>query len=131
MDKVCPPGYTKRRGYTRKYTQNIQNSGFTVRRNGKLYTVHPKGEDIIIPASCVKNKRKLSITLRKGDLIRYGYQYRLSDKLRHKALKKAIEAQSVLYVYKKLDAVVKLAKKSSPEVYPIFAKDREWVFNML
>jgi len=65
--------------------------------------------------------------LRKGDLIKYGYQYRLSDRLRHHALEKAIKVYGALSVYHKLDAVAKLAVKTAPDASAIFSKDREWV----
>ena len=65
--------------------------------------------------------------LRKGDLIKYGYQYRLSDRIRHTALKKAINSYGALSVYHKLDAVAKLSVTVAPDAHIIFVKDREWV----
>ena len=94
----CPKGYIMRKGYTRKYRTSLATSGFTVRRKGKLYTVRPKKNTIYVPPGCIKDrglpgkgpKEGEGIgKLRKGDLIKYGYQYRLSDALREKALKKA------------------------------------------
>jgi hypothetical protein len=67
--------------------------------------------------------------LRKGDLIKYGYQYRLADRLRHRALEKAIKVYGALSVYHKLDAVAKLSVKTAPDASAIFVKDREWVRN--
>ena len=65
--------------------------------------------------------------LRRGDLIKYGYEYRLADRLRHGALEKAIKHYGALSVYHKLDAVAKLTKHTAPDASAIFSKDREWV----
>lgn len=126
----CPPGYIKRKGYTRKFRSSIKQSGYTVRRKGKLYTVQPKVQEVIVPASCVKKRNttaKRMGKLRKGDLIKYGYQYRLSDLLREKALSKAVAAYGALSVYHKLDAVAKLSETHAPDASKIFLRDRNWV----
>jgi hypothetical protein len=68
--------------------------------------------------------------LRKGDLIKYGYQYRLSDRMRHAALQKAIAAYGALTVYHKLDAVTKLSVHMAPDASLIFKKDRDWVYRI-
>jgi hypothetical protein len=73
------------------------------------------------------NKSKRIGKLRKGALIKYGYQYRLSDSLREKALVKAIKAYGALSVYHKLDAVAKLSIQKAPEAHVIFVRDREWI----
>ena len=128
----CPEGYKKRKGYTRKFRSSIKESGYTVRRKGKLYTVQPKVQQVTVPASCVKKRNstmKSMGKLRKGDLIKYGYQYRLSDLLREKALTKAIDAYGTLSVYHKLDAVAKLSEKHAPDASKIFSRDRNWVKN--
>lgn len=126
----CPEGYRKRKGYTRKFRSTIKNSGYTVRRKGKLYTVRPKVQEVTVPAGCVKKHNstvKRIGKLRKGDLIKYGYQYRLSDLSREKALVKAVAAYGALTVYHKLDAVAKLSATRAPDASKIFAKDRDWV----
>jgi hypothetical protein len=129
----CPEGYIMRKGYTRKFRPSITSSGFTVRRKGKVYTVHPKTNTVKIPASCIKERKSHKkdgnkiIKLRKGDLIKYGYQYRLSDRLREKALETAIGKYGALGVYRKLDAVAKLSVRTAPDASKIFAKDRNWV----
>jgi len=98
-----------------------------------MYTVHPKTDPVYIPASCVKTRgpagTKIFGKLRKGDLIKYGYQYRLADRLRHKALEKAISVYGALNVYHKLDAVAKLSVKSAPDAHKIFVQDRDWIRN--
>jgi ribosomal protein L36 len=132
---VCPAGYILRKGYTRKFRSSIKNTGYTVRRKGKLYIVRPKSNTVHVEAGCIKartaknnsNKPKLIGKLRKGDLIKYGYQYRLSDSLREKALVKAIKVYGALSVYRKLDAVAKLSIQRAPEAHIIFVKDRDWI----
>ena len=128
----CPTGYILRRGYTRKFRNSVTSSGFTVRRKGKMFTVHPTTNTIKVSASCIKNKSRKNKSdrigkLRKGELIKYGYQYRLSDRLREKALEKAIEKYGALSVYRKLDAVAKLSVRTAPDASKIFARDRNWV----
>lgn len=132
--KECPDGYRSRKSYTRKFRPSITRTGFTVRRKGKLYTVRPTNKSVHIPATCIKignesvrNNSKRMSQLRKGDLIKYGYQYRLSDRLRHHALEKAIKVYGALSVYRKLDAVAKLSVKTAPDASSIFVKDRNWV----
>ena len=131
----CPNGYVMRKSYTRKFTNNVARSGYTVRRKGKLYTFHPKVSSVRVSSKCVKkpapkNTAKIC-KLRKGDLIKYGYQYRLSDRLRHKALTKAIEVYGLTSVYHKLDAVAKLSVRIAPDASKIFRKDREWVHEQM
>jgi len=132
----CPKGYIMRRGYTRKFRASVKTTGFTVRRKGTVYTVRPKVNTVRVPPACIKNrglpgrgvKEGEGIgKLRKGELIKYGYQYRLSDSLRQAALKKAIKRYGVLSVYRKLDAVAKLSLRTAPDASGIFVKDRDWV----
>lgn len=127
---VCPEGYVKRKGYTRKFSSSVKQSGYTVRRKGKLYTVQPKVQEVVVPARCVKKRNatmKSIRKLRKGDLIKYGYQYRLSDLLREKALRKAVEVYGARSVYHKLDEVAKLSAAHAPDAHKIFVRDRNWV----
>ena len=128
---ACPNGYVMRKSYTRKFTNKVARLGYTVRRKGQLYTFHPKVNLIKVSSKCVKKPVRNSTSkigkLRKGDLIKYGYQYRLSDRLRHKALTKAIKVYGAISVYHKLDAVVKLSVQIAPDASTIFKKDREWV----
>lgn len=127
----CPPGYRRRKSYTRKVSNSIAKEGFTVRRKGQIYTAHPNTSPVYVPSTCVKipvsTKKAKFGKLRKGHLLKYGYQYRLSDRVRRKALEKAIEAYGLTSVYHKLDAVAKLSVHSAPDASKTFAKDREWV----
>ena len=128
---TCPTGYTMRKSYKRTYKANVTNKGFVVRRKGKTFITHPTQHNVHVPAHCVKNpKPKGTIKigkLRKGDLIKYGYQDRLPDKARHKALEKAIKAYGLSSVYHKLDAIAKLSVSVAPDASTVFARDREWI----
>ena len=134
MSSDCPKGYILRSGYTRKFRPSVKASGFTVRRKGTTYTVRPKANTVKVNASCVKNRGLPGKgvgegigKLRKGDMIKYGYQYRLSDSLRQIALKKAIKRYGALSVYRKLDAVAKLSVRTAPDASKIFVRDRNWI----
>jgi hypothetical protein len=134
MASDCPKRFILRSGYTRKFRPSVKASGFTVRRKGTTYTVRPKVNTIKVNASCVKNRGLPGKgvgegigKLRKGEMIKYGYQYRLSDSLRQTAIKKAIKRYGALSVYRKLDAVGKLSVRTAPDASKIFVRDRNWV----
>jgi hypothetical protein len=133
---TCPNGYSRRKSYTRKFSNNVAETGYTVRRKGKLYTIRPKISSVKVPSSCVKKRSSTNNSakigkLRKGDLIKYGYQFRLSDRLRHAALEKAIKAYGLTMVYHKLDAIAKLSVRIYPDASKIFTRDREWVHDKM
>lgn len=133
----CPPGYILRKGYTRTFRNSITKQGYTVRRKGRLYTVRPRKTSVTVKPKCIVDRglpgkgpsegHDSMAPLRKGDLVKYGYQYRLSDTLRERALKKAVKAYGVRKVYHKLDAVVKLSERTAPDASKIFRRDRQWV----
>ncbi len=134
----CPKGYIMRKGYTRRFRPSVKETGFTVRRKGTVYTVRPKVNTIKVSSGCIKNRGLPGKgpregegigKLRKGELIKYGYQYRLSDSLRHQALKRAIKRYGALSVYRKLDAVSKLSLRTAPDASKIFGMDRNWIRN--
>ncbi len=136
MATDCPKGFILRSGYTRKFRPSVKASGFTVRRKGTTYIVRPKASTIKVNASCIKNRGLPGKgpkdgegigKLRKGEMIKYGYQYRLSDSLRQIALKKAIKRYGALAIYRKLDAVGKLSVRTAPDASKIFVRDRNWI----
>ena len=129
----CPPGMILRKAYTRKYSSAVRNRGFTVRKEGRAYRVVPKAKSMFVEAGCIKNVGnpgkgpKLFGPLRKGELAKHGYSYRLSNSERRGALKKAMNEYGVIGVYRKLNAVAKLSKRASPSASNVFSRDREWV----
>ena len=127
----CPEGYTLRKGHTRK-----PRGKHTIRRDGKVFIVSSSNVPVRISASCVKtrkHKETMSKTskqiriLRKGALIKYGYQWRLSDITRRNALKKAVKDYGALSVFHKLDAVTKLTKRKAPNAHVRLEMDRDWI----
>ena len=136
--RECPPGMISRRAYVRKYSSAVRKQGFTVRRRstGKIYRVYPKAKEMLVEAKCVKDlglpgkgprDGKGFGPLRKGELKRYGYSFRLSESQRHAALQEAIKHYGVTGVYRKLNAVAKLTTRTIPTAAKTFAADRNWV----
>jgi hypothetical protein len=127
----CPKGYTRRKSYVRTFKNNIKNQGFHVRRKGKTFITKPTQSAIYVPSFCAKNRTPKNLArngkLRKGDLLKHGYQFRLSDKARHKALMKAIEAYGKPTVYNILDKASRSFATVAPDASMIFRKDRNWV----
>lgn len=132
----CPKGYIRRKGYTRKFRNNVKRLGFTVRRKGKVITVHPKKNSTYVASACIRNRGLPGKgpregegfgELRKGALLKFGYSYRLPDSQRHLALKRAVASYGATSVYRKLDAVAKLSVRTAPDASEIFSRDRDWV----
>ena len=111
--KACPPGKSPRAGYTRHVTK----------ANGSRQTIRVK-------SACVKgsvSKVQSIGPLRKGELQRFGYGYKLPESTRHSSLSAAIKQLGALDVYRKLDAVAKLSATANPQSSRVFADDRDWV----
>lgn len=132
--KNCPPGMIPRKSYTRKYSTAVRTRGFTVKRSsGREYRVFPKASNMHVNSKCVKNMGlsgkgpKLFGTLRKGELAKHGYSFRRSESERHAALKKAVEDYGATGVFRKLDAVMKLTKRTSPKASSVFKRDQDWI----
>jgi hypothetical protein len=131
--KACPPGQILRKAYVRRYTTNVRERGYTVKRGNQLYRAYPKSSSTVVQAACVKDKGlpgkgpEQIAPLRKGELKKHGYLYRDSDLNRHEALRKAVKEYGVLGVYRKLDAITKLSVRAAPKASVIFKKDRDWV----
>jgi len=118
----------------RTFKNNVARSGYTVRRKGTTFTVHPTTDEVYVSGSCVKQTRKGNTRNgkpRKGEFLKYAYQYRLSDRLRHKALKKIVEVYGAAEVYRRLNHVAALSKEVAPDASMIFAKDRDWVHDQM
>lgn len=156
----CPPGYVKRRGYTRKNTGKhikgicirstspYESKPTTPRKSrkhcpaGKIprvsYTRRVKrsngsSKNIHVKSSCVKGVgSKVTSTqrigpLRKGELQRFGYSYKLPESTRHSSLRAAMKELGALNVYRKLDAVAKLSLTANPAASRVFTADRDWI----
>ena len=135
--KRCPKGMISRAGYVRRISSPVAQKGYTKRaRSGKLITVYPKRKSTYVGATCVKDLGKPGKLpedapkigpLRKGELQKYGYSYKLPENLRKVALKKAIQAYGPLNVYRKLNAVSKLTTQTAPQASKAFSVDRNWI----
>ena len=134
--KDCPKGYIRRKGYTRRFKNTVKRLGYTVRRKDTVYTVRPKKEETYIASACIRDRGLAGKgprdgegigSLRKGELLKYGYSYRLADSARRSALRKAVEHYGALGVYRKLDAVAKLSVRTAPDASRIFGLDRDWI----
>lgn len=153
----CPAGYVKRKGYTRKNTgKHIKgicirstspySSKPELRRSRKAcppgkapragYTRHVKkangsSQAVRVKSACVKDS-KVSANqtigpLRKGELQRFGYSYKLPESIRHSSLRASIKKLGALDVYRKLDAVGKLSVTANPKSSKVFMEDRDWI----
>ena len=117
--KLCGPGKILRSSYTRR----------TLKKNGSV-------KETRVSATCVRDMGKPGKLpkgaptigpLKKGELQRFGYMYKLPEHDRHNALRLAIKSLGSLNVYRKLDAVAKLTNLTSPNASATFAADRDWI----
>lgn len=131
--KVCPSGYILRKAYVRKYTTGVRERGFTVHRADKTYRAYPTSSSTVVKAACIKDRGKEGKgpqaigPLRRGELLKHGYTYRKSSNERHSALRKAAKEFGPLGLYRKLNAVTKLSKRTEPNIAKVFQSDRNWV----
>ncbi len=134
--RKCPPGQIARKGYVRRFSSGVKATGYTVKRkSGTTYKVYPKKKRTYVKSACVKDRGLKGKAapgeqigpLRKGELRKYGYIYRLPTEQRHSALRKAVDAYGPLSVYRKLNAVAKLAVRTAPEASKAFKADRNWI----
>jgi hypothetical protein len=123
-----------RKSYVRRYSTAVRSKGFTVKKsNGKSYHVKPTAKSMLVESRCIKNVGapgkgpQLFGRLKKGELSKYGYSFRGSESERHAALKRAVEEYGRLGVYRKLNAVAKLTKRTVPDAANVFSKDRNWL----
>ena len=117
--KLCGPGKILRSSYTRR----------TLKKNGSV-------KETRVSSSCVRDMGKPGKLpkgaptigpLKKGELQRFGYMYKLPEHDRHNSLRVAIKSLGSLNVYRKLDAVAKLTNLTSPNASATFAADRDWI----
>ncbi len=130
----CPKGYVYRKGYTRKFHTKTRVKGYSVqKKDGTRYRIFPKTAMSKVKSSCMRKKRASSASasvtaaqcssLKRGDLHKYGYQYRLAPSARREALKKAIQTYTPIGVYKRLKLASKCSKDVKPAASKVFAED--------
>lgn len=134
---TCPEGMIMRKGYVRHFRNTVRREGYQQVRSGKVIRVKPIARDIYVKPGCIKNRGKLGRgveagespigPLRQGELKKHGYSTDLPVVERHEALNKAMREFGALGVFRKLDAVAKLTKRTAPEASRKFTADRDWV----
>jgi hypothetical protein len=133
----CGPGEIARSGYVRQVSSRIQRNGYERKtKSGSVVRVYPNSKPIYVKPSCVKDTGKPGKLaegnsrigpLKKGELKRFGYSYKLSEAERRNALQTAIQQLGPLDVYRKLNAVAKLTERTSPTASSSFSSDRNWI----
>ena len=113
----CPKGKILRASYTR-YT----------RKGKRMHVSEQCIRDVGAPGKGLRNGPGIG-PLRKGELTRFGYEHvaKLSEKDRHVALTKAVEAYGSLTVWRKLNAVAVYTRRISPAPSQIFKADMNWI----
>jgi len=134
---LCPEGMIMRKGYVRHFRNTVRREGYQQVRSGKVIRVKPVDRDIYVKPGCIKNRGKsgrgveagesLIGPLRQGELKKHGYSTELPVAERHEALDKAMREFGAVGVFRKLDAVAKLTKRTAPEASRKFTADRDWV----
>jgi hypothetical protein len=125
-----------RAAYVRRISSSIAKQGYLKHtKSGKTIKVFPKTRSIYVKASCTKDlgkpgKGKNVIgPLRKGELSKYGYSYKLPESERRESLQKAVQVYGPLSTYRKLNAVAKLSTRTNPAASLAFSRDRNWIRN--
>jgi hypothetical protein len=132
--RKCPSGYVYRKGYTRKFHTKTREKGYSVqKKDGTRYRIFPKTVKATVKSSCMRKKRASTASssvsaakcasLKRGELYKFGYQYRLATAARRDALKKAIQTYTPLGVYKRLKLASKCSKSIKPTASKIFEED--------
>ncbi len=132
--KACPPGQIPRAAYVRKISSTVARRGYTKRtKSGKRIRVYPSPRSIFVKSSCVEDTGKVGKgaqifgPLRKGELSKHGYSYKLPEGDRRVALQSAVQEFGALSTYRKLNAVAKLTTLTNPNASSTFAADRNWI----
>lgn len=115
----CPPGKIPRRSFTRRVGSKVVHVSSSC--------VTPTKEQKAAEAEYTEHPAEAIGPLRKGELGRFGYGYKLPESVRHSSIRKAIKELGALNLYRKLDAVAKLTVTTSPKASATFAADRDWI----
>lgn len=135
--KRCPNGQIARASYVRRVSSNVAKKGYTKKiSSGKIVKIFPKQRSTFVKSACVKDLGKPGKLpagapqigpLKKGELAKHGYSYKLPESIRRTALEKAVKEYGPLSTYRKLNAVSKLTVRTSPIASSTFAADRNWI----
>jgi hypothetical protein len=127
--RQCPPGKIYRQGYYRRYSNTVKREGYLVKRGDKMVRIHPETDAVYVEPTCIEAADEIASSepFRKGQLLRYGYNFRLPRTSRHDALKKAERVYGAAFVHKQLGRAYKLFHKSKSQAAKVFAEDRDWM----
>ncbi len=123
--KKCPKGYIMREGYKRASYKSHSKSG--KKTSVKANWTAP---------SCIKSVTgksekgaKLITIIDKDVLGKYGYNNvkAMTKSERHTALRKAIQANKPLSIYRRIIAIATLNKNKSKSLYKILREDADWI----
>lgn len=121
----CPEGYLPRTSYIRRISTSVRRDGF-LKGNTRVF---PRASTIRVKATCFRedHAKNLIKYVQKGELKKSGYSYKLSEGERKESLAKAVREYGARTIFKKLDAVAKLTKRSNPLASATLLTDRNWV----
>lgn len=137
--RKCPKGQVYRKGYTRKFHTKTRERGYVVqKKDGTRYKIFPKHKMATVKATCIKEKgRSTSLSdrslkrkceqLKRGEMARYNYQYRLPVTTRRLAIKRAIQDASPLIVQKRLALAAKCSAQVKPAASKVFKEDANYI----
>lgn len=122
------------RGF-RKTKRGVTSCGKGILRKAYVrYT--KKGKHVHVPAACIPDVgaagkvRGPGIgTLKKGNLVRFGYQQiaTMDVSARRQALRKAVAAYGSLTVWRKLNALSVYTRRTSPATSRVAKADMDWI----
>lgn len=116
---------TSRQYERKKRTIKVKVPATTYKRGGK--TIHREAYTYERVDVGRPGKGPKLIPVEKGKLTKFGYSTKKSARARHEALRKAIKRYGALSVFRKLNAMVIVRKRTQPEAREIFEADRDWV----
>jgi hypothetical protein len=130
--KNCPPGKIYRSSYIRKYSNRVKAEGYLVKRGDKIVRIFPQENAIRVGSACVDADEVEALDLpniskmQQGLLLRYGYNFRFSQRFRQQALIQAARAYGAKAVYDRLADAAERFKTLKPEASKVFSADRDW-----
>ena len=137
--RKCPKGQVYRKGYTRKFHTKTRERGYLVqKKDGTRYKIFPKHKMATVKATCIKEKgrtvspldssfKRKCEQLKRGEMARYNYQYRLPLTARRVAIKRAIQDTSPLIVQKRLSLAAKCSARIKPAASKVFKEDANYI----
>jgi hypothetical protein len=120
-------GKSYRRRGDRQYGRKIRVRVAPTKYMRKGRTIERRGYTYLRGDFGLPGRGPTIIPVERGRLSRFGYSTGKSDQARRAALKEAIDEYGALSVFRKLNAMVIMRKRTQPEARAIFEEDRDWV----